>query len=91
MNGVVDLQEIESISATTDGIKRAIDMAIEFEDRFRGSRWAVISDRDSVFGIARMYELRRNAESYEVRAFREPGPAFKWLGVEQPIDKKPDG
>ena len=56
------------------------------EARFSGSRWAVITNRDAVFGMTRMFELKRDAQTYEVGIFRESGPAAEWLGVKEPID-----
>lgn len=47
-----------------------------------GSRRAGVADSELVFGMSRMYELRKGEHGAEVRAFRDVQEARAWLGLE---------
>ena len=79
-DGFVDAREIEGFEVTSEAIGLASLVATEREDRFSGSRWAVVTDLDAVFGMTRMYTIRRDPESYEVGVFRDVPSALAWLG-----------
>lgn len=79
MDGLVFTDAIERFEVTATAIEIATRIAVDAEQRFSGSRWAVIASQDLVFGMTRMFELSRDPESYEVRVFRESGPAIEWL------------
>ena len=89
MNAVVDARPIEDLVVNADAIDDIVDLATKMEHRFAGSRWAVIADRDGLFGLSRMYELRREAQTYDVRAFREAAEAYAWLGLPEDYDPPP--
>jgi hypothetical protein len=44
-------------------------------------RW-VVADSELVFGMSRMYELRKGEHGAEVRAFRDVQEARAWPGLE---------
>lgn len=43
---------------------------------------AAVADSELVFGMSRMYELRKGEHGAEVRAFRDIQEARAWLGLE---------
>lgn len=79
VRGLVDTRPLEVLSVTRAGINRLITLADENDDIFAVSRWAVVADRDAVYGMARMYELLRERASYEVRVFRSLEDGTAWV------------
>ncbi len=45
-----------------------------------GSRWAVVADKEVMFGMARMYAIIRDRAPFEIRVFREIDAARDWFG-----------
>lgn len=86
MNGLVDLRPIEDLVVDADAIGDVVELATRMEHRFEGSRWAVIADRDALFGLTRWYELRREAQAYDVKGFRDAPEAYAWLGLPEDYD-----
>ncbi len=79
VRGLVDTRPLEELSVTRAGINRLITLADENDDIFAVSRWAVVADRDAVYGMARVYELLRDRASYEVRVFRSLEDGTAWV------------
>lgn len=79
MDGLVFTEAIEDFEVTASGIAQVVEIATPAEGRFAGSRWAIVAGDDPVFGMTRMFELRRAPESHDVRVFREEASAIEWL------------
>lgn len=93
MNGFVDARDLEDFEVTARGFEKARVLGAAGEHRFAGSRWAIVANQDVVFGMTRMYELKMDSQTFEIRVFREPGPALEWLDVEPrpPLGPSPGG
>jgi hypothetical protein len=78
---LVDGREITDMAVTPQEQERFASFATRFMPRLRGGRVAMVASRDVVYGMFRMWELRREDLEYEVRVFREIEPARSWLNA----------
>ena len=76
---LVDGREITEMAVTPEGQARLADLAATRLDRLRGGRVAMVATSDLVYGMFRMWELRREELDYEVRVFRSVDEAMSWL------------
>ena len=81
---LVDGREITDMAVTPDGQLRLAELASTSMDRLRGGRVAMVASTDLTYGMFRMWQLRRESLEFEVRVFRELGPALAWLEDPQP-------
>ena len=83
MNGLFDMRRFTSSELGPEEVRRCAEIASENEARFAGSRWAIVAPEHSVaFGMARMYELVRDAKSYEMHTFSDIEAARAWVGLD---------
>ncbi len=47
------------------------------------SRRAIVAEKDASFGMARTYEMRREAEPDQIKVFRDMPEACRWLGLDE--------
>ncbi len=47
-----------------------------------GSRRAIVAETRFSFGMARMYEILREAEPDQIKVFRDMAEARRWLGLD---------
>lgn len=78
----------------SNAIQDATKIGIESERCFAGSHWAIIANKDPVYGMTRMFQLSRDPQSHDVRVFREADPAIEWLesiaARARPVSAPPD-
>jgi hypothetical protein len=79
-----DLRSVERLDVTTEGVKAMVAHDAGNVDRVAGHRLALVVGSDEVFGMARMYGLRRGADGDGVGVFRDMAEAEAWLSVGQP-------
>jgi hypothetical protein len=79
VGGIVDTTDVGELKISTDGVRRITEVALASQNIFEGSRWALVAERDALFGLARMYEILRSDAPYEIMVFREMEPAREWL------------
>lgn len=76
-----DVRSVERLDVTTDGVKAMVAHDTDNADRVAGHRMALVVSSDEVFGMPRMYGLRRGAAGKDVGVFREVAEAEAWLGI----------
>ena len=81
VRGLVDTRGLGPLQVTAEGVRRCVRLAEATEDKWSGSRWAIVADSDVVFGMARMYSILRSDGSAETEVFRDVEEARAWLGV----------
>lgn len=87
LNGVlVDLSGVTKVELSTRPIKAAAETFTNFEAT-QELKLAMVAPKDVAYGLARMYEMARNAAD-TVRVFRDRDAALRWLG--QPDAKNTD-
>ena len=72
---LADITQAERVELTINGI-HAIAHPIPFGE---GSKRAVVTGHDFVFGMARMYQALTDHHSHEVTVFRDMDEARAWL------------
>jgi hypothetical protein len=76
-----DVRAVERLDVTTDGVMAMVAHDATNYHRVAGHRMALVVGSDEVFGMARMYGLRRGAAGEDVGVFREVADAEAWLGI----------
>ena len=77
LSQLVDGRGVTEVKATVHGIRALISG----NPYGSGSKRAFVAPNDTIFGMARMFELGRvNAED-DFRVFRSMDPAREWLGL----------
>jgi len=76
-----DLRSVERLDVTTEGVKAMVAHDTKNADQVAGHRLALVVGSDEVFGMARMYGLRRSADGDGVGVFRDVADAEAWLGI----------
>jgi hypothetical protein len=73
---LVDLSGAEGRRVTSAGVRRLAEQPLYFA---KSSRRAVVVPSDLGFGVARMYDLLRDASGGGVRVYRDRAEAEAWL------------
>jgi hypothetical protein len=75
-----DCRPVERMEITGRGLQRLADATRGWLDD-SGTVWkvAVVVPSDEIFGLGRMYELLREGSPEQVRVFRDPTAAERWL------------
>ncbi len=72
-----DARRVEEVRVTSAGIESL--MKFTRDRQFQGRRLGLVATSDVVYGMARMYQIRREDSSYEVAVFREIEEARAWI------------
>ena len=78
VGGLFDMRNAERIETTTEGVARLVEVARMYDSEMGDFRLATVAREDVDYGMARMYELRRNAGETN-RVFRGRAEALAWL------------
>ncbi len=75
-----DAREVGRFSLDSHGVRGIVEM-VRRRAQFSGARFAVVTDRDMIYGMARLTSLVSEAigADYEFRAFRDINEAEVWL------------
>lgn len=76
---LVDGTQVTDLAVTTQGLDRLAALVARSIEKVRGGRLAMVAATPVVYGVFRMWELRREDLDYEVRVFRDLEPALAWL------------
>ena len=80
---MMDMRSVEQIALPSmDRVRDLANLSAEMDAGTAGTRFAIVASSDLAFGLGRMYEAYRgmNPKSRkEVRVFRSPEDALKWL------------
>ncbi len=83
---IVDAREVTDMQVTVVGQQRLADVAARRLDRLRGGRVAMVAPTDLIFGMFRMWELRREELNYEVRVYRSFEEAVRWISLFEAVN-----
>ncbi len=80
-NHLIDTRGATRFDISSSGM-RAVSMHSIFNEK---SRRAIVAEKDEMFGIARMYQLLRDAQEKpdQVQVFRTMAEARRWLGLDE--------
>jgi hypothetical protein len=89
---LVDLRDVERISARVDSIRSFAWMSHE-KEREKRPRLALVANRPATFGTTRMYQLIRQAQpdnTVDIAVFTDLAQAQRWLGVPVQGEDRPE-
>lgn len=78
---LVDLRAIAGHFATGNDIRRRASIDKSLIAQLGEAKFAIVSSRDHVFGLSRMYEMLTDETGISARSFREMSKAREWLGL----------
>ncbi|UCF63717.1 MAG: STAS/SEC14 domain-containing protein [bacterium] len=64
---------------TTDQVMKTSSHIQNFKDRFKGSRWAVVTEKEVSYGMMRMLSTYLEKASLSMRVFKTYEDADNWL------------
>ena len=65
-------------------IQELASIAMSATDVFTGTRWAIVTNSDLVYGLARMFALSVEEAAFEVNVFRSEDDVWRWLRPARP-------
>lgn len=77
MKQLADAREVTEVLATASGVRTMI----AGNPFGKGAQRAFVTDNDTIFGLARMFELGRTNPQDEFRVFRTMAEARAWLNL----------
>lgn len=78
------------LSITSDDINRLVAYAKRNDLAWGDTRWALIAEKDYIYGLARMYMAKSNEMHVETCVFRNNAEADDWLGIGVSLDEALD-
>ncbi len=81
LNDLADLRAVERFEVSPEAVRRLVSMFTPVDRLSVPTRLAIVAAADSVFGMARMYEMLRMDAPEEIHVFRDMAEARAWLGV----------
>ena len=87
-SALVVCRDVKLGAFTVSGVRRLVDSTRRAERDLGATRVAIVASQPVVYGMARMYQMLREAP-YELRVFRDLAGAEAWLGCEH-RDHAPD-
>ena len=78
MPGLIDCRTVKSLFSISDLRKTAADAKSRPQMQVPG-RAAVLASSNLIYGLLRMYEVFNEGNPAEIRVFREPDEAMRWL------------
>jgi hypothetical protein len=79
---IVDARDVTEMMIDLEGQRQLAERAAKQIERLRGGRVAMVATADLVYGMFRMWEMRREELDYEVRVFRAFDDAVRWITPE---------
>jgi hypothetical protein len=80
LDQIHDYREIRELAVSAEGIRAAAERRPKFEAPVRR---AVVVASDAAYGLARVFQTRREGTGGEVRVFRAWDEALAWLGLSE--------
>ena len=74
-----DARGIESLDVSSSGIQSLAAFARKNRSRLEGRKLALVATSDTLYGMAKMYQLRGDDSKYAVGVFRAPEAALEWI------------
>jgi hypothetical protein len=81
LHELVDAREMEVSDLSSAALRRVADRFAAGPRPDEGVRIALVAASDAAYGLARMYQVFRDASAAEFRVFRELPEARAWLGL----------
>lgn len=78
---LLDLRDVTHVDISGDELHRIVAAAGRLGDRLGGGKLALVAGAPVTYGLSRMYEVFTESIEVEVRVFRDPDEAHRWLGV----------
>jgi hypothetical protein len=81
LNDLADLSGVGRFDVSADALRGLIALFVPVDRLGHRTRLAIVAAADSVFGMARMYEMLRMDAPEEICVFRDMAEAREWLGA----------
>jgi hypothetical protein len=76
---LADLTSVEEVPISGADVRANVDLEPRLADRIGKARFAIVAQREYIFGLARMYQAMMEDSSIDIRTFREIDQARSWL------------
>jgi hypothetical protein len=76
---LADLTSVEEVPISGADVRANVDLEKSLADRIGKARFAIVAQREYIFGLARMYQAMMEDSSIDIRTFREIDQARSWL------------
>jgi len=86
LTAIGDFRNCE-VSVTAADIDRLVGYAKRTDLAWGDTRWALIADKDYIYGLARIYMAKTQMMHVESRVFRSAEQADDWLGIGVSMDR----
>jgi len=81
-NVLLDYRDIEHMDIQGREVRQIIDLDKANKAKFKGSKCAVVSDLNHVFGLSRMWQIMSDGVAdMDSMVFRNLSQALDWLGL----------
>lgn len=77
-NILIDSRRHETVM-TAESVKDLIPYARRFDNELNGPKWAIVTNRDVAYGLARMFSTLCELEGIQVVVFRDMDEAQSWI------------
>jgi hypothetical protein len=84
-NILCDYRETTAINLTPSDIRRIIKQDINNVPLFDKSKFAILADKDLIFGFSRMWEILSENNPIKTMVFRNISDSLRWLDMEDHI------
>ncbi len=74
-----DLSDVDEVDVTSNDLRKLSHATRVGGRQGRGVRVAIVAPEDLEFGLSRMYEAFQAESANEMRVFRDPDEATKWI------------
>ena len=80
-----DYRETTALNLTSGDIRKIIKQDINNSPLFDKSKFAVVADKDLIFGLSRMWEILSENNPIQTMVFRDISDAHRWVDMEDHI------
>lgn len=81
MSELIDLREVTIYDVNPEGIRAVALKDKEVNKELRVSRTALVSEKDFVYGMLRMFQSISEGSGIEINVFKDFKDAEKWIGI----------
>lgn len=80
MRELSDVRAVTDLRVTAQGVRSMVDEDAKQSSTLHSYKLAIVAGKDSVFGMARMYQMLTEGNLPHVAVFRDYETAARWLG-----------
>lgn len=81
LDDLVDMSLVERLEVSSRGIRQLVELFADPAAAPAANKLAIVSAKDHIFGMARMYEILSSNTLEQIQVFRNLKEAERWLGI----------